>query len=103
MYVMQVSTHHAESCPMFNKDVQKTMGGLLQQLDPLLEKHGIKLAGSWTDLGAHTIYNFYETASLDEYWRFLNEPTMTPWLTFNTVENRVVQSMDEIRAMMPGS
>ena len=100
MYVMQISTHTPEGCPAFNKESKKTMSALLQQMDPLLAKHGIKVLGTWTDLGAHTFYNVYETPSMDAYWAFLNEPELFGWLSFNRVENRVVVGPEEVQAIL---
>ena len=100
MYVMQISTHSPESCPAIHEEYKKGTQALLQQLDSLMAKHGVKLAGSWNDLGAHTIYNIYDTPSLDAYWAFLSEPQLMGWIGFNMVENRVVLGFEEIKAML---
>ncbi len=100
MYVMQISTHCPDNCPAFNKETKTVMMAVMQQTDSLLAKHGIKLLGSWTDLGAHTIYNVYEAPSPDAYWALLDEPELFGWLSFNKVENRVVVGREEVQAIL---
>jgi hypothetical protein len=100
MYVMQISAHRPDDCPAFNKESKKAMMAVMQQVDSLLPKYGIKLAGMWTDLGAHTIYNIYEAPGLDAYWAFLNEPDLMIWLSFNKVENKVLVGAEEVKAIL---
>lgn len=100
MYVMETSTHHAESCPVFNKDVRKATAAVIQKMPAVLEKHGIKSVGGWVNLGTHTSYLVYETPSLDAFWACLNEPGIADWLAFNTVKLEVVFSIEEFEAFM---
>jgi hypothetical protein len=100
MYVMQISRHSPDNCPAFNKESKKVMMAVMQLMDPLTAKHGIKVVGTWTDLGAHTIYNVYEAHSPDAYWAFLDEPELFGWLSFSKVENRVVIGPDELAAIL---
>lgn len=100
MHVMQISAHNPDACPAFNKESKKAMMAVMQQVDSLLPKHGVKLTGMWTDLGAHTIYTVYETPSLDAYWAFLNEPELMVWLSFNKVENRVLVGVEDVKAIL---
>jgi Domain of unknown function (DUF3303) len=100
MYVMQISTHCPDNCPAFNKETKKTMVAVMQLMDSLPAKHGIKSLGAWTDLGAHTIYQVFETPSLDAYWALLNEPELMGWLSFNKVDNRVVVGREEVKAIL---
>ena len=101
MHVMVISTHSPESCPVFNKDVQKTADAVIQEFPELLVKHGVKLVGSWSDLGAHTSWDVYETPSLDAFWAYVSEPRMVDWLTFSTCEIRMVNSWAELQALRP--
>jgi hypothetical protein len=100
MWVMQISTHSPDNCPAFNKESKKTMLAIMPLAETLAAKHGIKVAGRWTDLGAHTFYAVYETPSMDAYWAFLNEPDVLGWLSFNTVENRAVVGVEEVQAIL---
>ena len=37
---------------------------------------------------------------MDAFVAFLNDPTLAIWLNFNTVDNRIVNTLDEMQAMM---
>jgi hypothetical protein len=100
MHVMQISKHSPENCPAFNKDSKKTMLALMPLIDPAAAKHGVKVVGMWTDLGAHTFYAVFETPGLDAYWAFLNEPELMGWLSFNKVENRPLVGPEEVQAIL---
>ncbi len=100
MYIMQISTHAPEHCPVFNKETKKTTLALMPQMDSLLAKHGIKNLGMWTDHAGHTLYNIFETPSLDAYWAFFSEPAMATWLSFLRVENKVVLGPEEQKAIL---
>lgn len=100
MYVMQISRHQPDNCPAFNKESKTTMLAIMKLMDSLPAQHGVKPLGAWTDLGAHTIYQVFETPSLDAYWAFLNEPGLMGWLSFNRVENRVVVGPEEVKAIL---
>jgi len=100
MYVMQIDTHSPESCPAFNKENKKTTVYLMQQMDSLLAKHGVKTAGMWTDHGAHTTYTVYDTPSMDAFVACMMEPNMEKWLAFSTVETRMVMGAEEVTAML---
>jgi hypothetical protein len=100
MYVMQISAHTPESCPVFNEHTKEVAVVGLQKMEALLAKHGVKLTGMWNDHGAHVVYNIYETPSMDAFMEASMEPEMMDWLSFNTVETKVVFGMQEIKAMM---
>jgi hypothetical protein len=100
MYVMQISTHCPGNCPAFNEESKKVMMAVMPLMDSLPAKHGITVVGEWTDLGAHTFYTVYETPGMDAFWAFLNEPELMAWLSFNTVENRVVVGPEEVQALL---
>ena len=76
------------------------MLAITQLMAPLLAKHGIKSARVWNDLGVHTICQVYETPGLDAFWALLNEPELAGWLSFSTVENRVVIGREEVEAIL---
>jgi Domain of unknown function (DUF3303) len=84
----------------FNKESKKAMLAIMPLMDTLPAKHGVKVVGMWTDLGAHTFYAVYETSSMDAYWAFLNEPQLFGWLSFNTSENRVLAGPEEVQAIL---
>jgi hypothetical protein len=68
MLVMQISTHSPDNCPAFNPETKKATLAVMSVAEALTAKHGVKLVGQWANLGEHTIYNLYDTPSLDAYW-----------------------------------
>jgi hypothetical protein len=72
---------------------------LLQKFEALIAKHGIKLAGMWNDHPGHTVYNIYDAPSLEAFMAFSMEPEMLAWLSYNTVELKVVFGPQEIKTM----
>jgi hypothetical protein len=100
MYIMEISTHAPESCPVFNEQTKKVAVAGFQSMDSLLAKHGIQLAGMWNDHGAHVVYSIYDSPSMEAFMALSMEPEMMAFLGFNTVEIKVVFGAEEIRAMM---
>jgi hypothetical protein len=99
MYLMQISRHNAESCPAYNEHNKKSTVALLQKFEALIAKHGIKSAGMWNDHPGHTVYNIYETPSLEAFMALSMEPEWLAWLAYNTVELKVVFGPQEIKTM----
>jgi hypothetical protein len=97
MYIMQISRHSPESCPMFHEQARNMTVTLLQNLDEKLENHGMKMAGSWSDMPGHIIFNIFEAPSMDAYLEFLQEPEMMAWLSNHKVQNRVVLGIEGVR------
>lgn len=96
---MQISKHNPEVCPAFNEHTKKSTVVLLQKMDSLLAKHGVKIAGMWNDHPGHLVYNIYEAPNMDSMMAFMMEPEMMSWLAYNTVELKVVLGPQEIKAM----
>jgi len=99
MYIMQISKHNAEVCPTYHEHNRKSTVALLQKFDALLAKYGIKLAGMWNDHPGHMVWNIYETPSLEAFMGLSMEPEMQAWLSYNTVEVKVVFGPQEVKAM----
>jgi len=99
MYVMQISKHSPESCPTVNESTVKVTVDLIKNLDSLAAKHGMKLVGSWTDHPMHMIYNIYETPNMEAFFSYCEEPECIAWLGYNTVETKVVQSLQDVKEM----
>ena len=100
MYILQISRHSPESCPMFNEEAKNMTVNLMKKIDEILPKHGVKLLSSWNDMSAHEIFNIYETPSMDAFYGMLQEPEMMAWLSSNRVQNRVVISLEQARAFL---
>lgn len=99
MYVLQISRHAPESCPVYNAKTRESTVALLQNMESLLAKHGVKLVGMWNDHAAHEVYSVYETPSMDAFAAAAMEPEMSAWLSFNTVEVKMVLGPEEIKGM----
>ncbi|MDW5562908.1 MAG: hypothetical protein SA339_06735 [Methanomassiliicoccus sp.] len=99
MYIMQISKHNAEVCPTYNDRTKPSTVDLLRNFNDLLAKHGMKLAGMWNDHPGHMVYNIYETPNMDAFAAFSMEPEMMAWLSYNTVETKVVYGPDEVMQM----
>ena len=100
MYIMQISKHSPESCPGFNQNVKKQIVALMQQMDSLLAKHKVKLAGMWTDHAGHETYVIYEAPSMDTVLPLFNEPAMMARLAHDTVNIKVVVGPEETKALV---
>ena len=85
---------------MVDSNNMKITVTMMQKMDSLLAKHGVKLAGSWTDFPAHVIYNIYETPNMEALVQATMEPEMMAWLRFNSAETKLVMSLPEVKAML---
>ena len=99
MYVLQISRHAPESCPVYNEQTRGSTVALLQTMESLLAKHGVKMVGMWNDHAAHEVYNIYDTPSMDAFAAAAMEPEMVAWLSYNKVEVKMVLGQEEIKAM----
>jgi hypothetical protein len=72
---------------------------LLATIGALTKKHGIKLLGSWTDFPEHIIYWVFE-GTLDAMQKLQMEPCMMAWLSWNTMERKIVNKNEDILEML---
>jgi hypothetical protein len=100
MFIMQISKHHADNCPMFNEKSKESMVALIQKMEPLLAKHAVKMVGSWTDIPAHEIYMVYEAPNTDVFMSMLMEPEFLGWMSFNDVQTRIVVGLPDVKALL---
>lgn len=98
MYVLQILKHSPESCPLGKSENLQTMKTWLENLDTLSAKHGIKVAGVWTDRWGHTSWIIYETPNMDAFKAFESEPENIKVVTFNNIETKRVTSAKETLA-----
>jgi uncharacterized protein with GYD domain len=98
-YIMQISRHSPESCPLFNEQTRRPTVTLLQRFEELLAKHGVKKINSFTDYPGHTIFNIYEAPNMEAFMGFSMEPEMMAWLGYHRVETKIVMDMDQVRGM----
>ena len=72
---------------------------LISTMNSLTKKHGIKQLGAWTDFPEHIIYMVFE-GSLDAMQKLQMEPCITAWLSWNTMERKIVNKNEEILKML---
>lgn len=96
---MWISRHTPNDCPAFHEIHRKATVELISTIDSLTKKHGIKLLGSWTDFPEHIIYMVFE-GSLDAMQKFQMEPCITAWLSWNTMERKIVNKNEDILEML---
>jgi len=96
---MSISKHAPENCPAFSEKHRKSTIELLDKMENLTKKHGVKFLGSWTDFPQHLIYMVFE-GSFDAVQKLWMEPVMMGWLSWNTIESKTVLTMEEVSAML---
>ena len=94
-----ISKHAPENCPAFSPKHRKSTLELLEKMDALAKKHGIKMLGSWTDFPEHIIYWVIE-GSFDAMMKLQMEPLMMEWLSFNSMETKVLLKNAEVLEML---
>ena len=96
---MYISRHTPDNCPAFHEKHRKSTVEFIETIDSLTKRHGIKLLGSWTDFPEHIIYMVFE-GNLDAMQKFQMEPCMMAWLSWNTMERKIVSKNEEILKML---
>jgi hypothetical protein len=96
---MSISKHAPENCPVFSEKHRKSTIELMNKVDSLTKKHGIKMLGSWTDFPQHTVYMVFE-GSFDAAQKLMMDPDMMGFLSWNTMESKTVLTNEEVLAML---
>ena len=100
MYVMMVSTHSPESCPIHNQETKKVMQTVMKQVPLLAAKHGVKITGLWANIGTHTFYGVYDTPNMDTFMALIREPDLRGWTSFNCAQLQTVLGQEEMDALL---
>ena len=95
-----ISRHAPESCWLFNKKSKDIHRNLLENMDKLLKKYDVKLRGSWYDIPGHTLYEVYDAPDLEAFARLGMEPEIMQWSTFNTMEIKMVTTLEDVKGML---
>lgn len=95
-----ISRHAPESCWLFNEKSKRIHINLLDRLDALCAKYNLSLLGCWFDIPGHTLYEVYDAPSLEVFSKMGMEPEIMQWSTFNTVEIKMVTSLQEVKKML---
>jgi hypothetical protein len=65
-----ISRHSVENCPMNNEKVKKITLEVIDKMDALTKKHGIKSIGNWSVIPEHLVIQVYDAPSLDALLKF---------------------------------
>ena len=95
-----ISRHSPENCPMFNEKARKVTLQLVNKMEGLLKKHGVKMVGLWQVPMEHLIFEVYEAPSLEAFQKLGNEPEIQAWSAYNTVEMKLAISTEEAMKML---
>ena len=90
-----IHRHSPESCPMFNEKARKMTLQLVNKMEELLKKHGVKTVGFWQVPSEHLMFEVYEAPSLEAFQKLGREPEILAWYAYNTVEMKLAISTEE--------
>jgi hypothetical protein len=68
-------------------------------MESLAKKNGMKMLGSWTDFPEHIVYMVME-GNFDAMQKLQMEPAMMDWLSFNSMETKIVLKNEEVLEML---
>lgn len=97
---LQISKHTPDVCPMYNDKYKKATLDLIDKIEPLASKHGMKFVGSWNVHPEHLVYNVYEAPTMEAFQQFSMEPEMVTWNAFNTSEIKMAMGYKEVGALI---
>ena len=85
---------------MFNEKTRQIHVNLLNKLDSLLKKYNITLLGAWFALTEHTLYEVFDSPSLEAFQKMAMEPEIVQWSAFNTMEIKMVSSVNDVMGLL---
>jgi len=95
-----ISRHSPENCPMFNEKARKMILQLVNKMEELLKKHGVKMVGGWAVHSEHLMFWVYEAPSLEAFQKLGMEPELLAWYAYNTCEVKSAISSEEAMKML---
>ncbi len=96
-----IGRHSPENCSAFNEKARKVTMNLMAKLPELLEKHGVKLVGSWVCGEEHTIWSVFEAPTAEAFEKLGMEPEIYALSAFDTMEIKTVVTAEESLKRMP--
>ena len=85
---------------MHNETVKKTFKDFNENLQPLMQKYGIKIVGSWVSMPEHMTVIVYDVPNPDEMIKFMREPHIMGWQAYQTITNRPVSAFEDVMKML---
>jgi hypothetical protein len=100
MFFLQTARHTPESCPQHNMEARKVYNQFYAKLNELMQKNGVKMVGGWVSMPEHLIVFVYDVQDPVGMIRFMQEPEMVAWQSYQVVENRPVRMFDEAMTLL---
>lgn len=97
---MLIHRHSPENCAFFNEKARKMTLNLVDKMEGLLKKHGVKMVGCWHVLAEHLMFEVYEAPSLEAFQKLGREPEILAWSAYNTFEVKSAISAEEAIKML---
>lgn len=97
---LMISRHSPENCGAFNEKVRKAYLELMGKLEGLLEKHGVKMVGSWVVPSEHLNFMVFEAPNLDAFQKLSMEPEILAMTAYTTAEIKLAFSTEESIQML---
>lgn len=85
---------------MFNEKARKVELALVDKLEELTKKHGVKMIGCWIVPTEHLIVEVYEAPSFEAFQKLGMEPEIMAWYGFNTTEIKPAINFEEAMKML---
>jgi hypothetical protein len=86
---------------MFNEKTRKVMMEVMDKIDGLMKKHGVKRLGSWTVPNEHLTFEVYEAPSIEALTKLFMEPVCFQLGSFETGEIKLAFSTEEQAKLFP--
>ena len=85
---------------MFNEKARKITLQLVDKMEELLKKHGVKMVGLWQVPIEHLVFEVYEAPSYEAFQKLGREPVIQAWNAYNTSEMKSAISIEEAIKML---
>jgi len=95
-----IHRHSPENCAMFNEKARRMTLTLVDKMESLLKKHGVKMVGCWAVPSEHLMFEVYEAPSLEAMQKLSMEPEIIAWSAYNTYEVKLAISSEELMKML---
>jgi hypothetical protein len=97
---LTIARHTAESCPLQNEKGRKLVLNVVEKMEPLAKKHGVKVLGMWSDPWEHLIVAIYESPSLEAFQKLSMDPELAAWNALNTTETKIGYGLQDVEKMI---
>lgn len=85
---------------MHNEKVRRITTDLMNKMDKLMKKYGIKVVGSWTSMPDHTNISVYDAPSMEVLLKCSMEPEIMAWLGYNMTETKPIMTLEDTMKLM---